>query len=114
MEDDPLVRESVVLALGGAYEVLTWPRSAGLPEAVAAHEPDALVLGVSPRDEASLTVYRALRADPRTGGLPILALVPAPWGGLFEPALERWGDARLSKTFDPAMLLDAVATLLGR
>ena len=114
VEDDALILEMVDFVLGRSYEVLGWTRGPGLVDLIASHLPDALILGVSGRDDDGWALYRALRSDARTEDLPVVLLADP---GAERPPEEvhvRPADARITRPFEPRELLSAVHGLLGR
>jgi DNA-binding response OmpR family regulator len=76
--------------------------------------PDLLVMNPALPGLDGLEVCRRLRADPRTGGLPILVLSVHQYAAEKEAARQAGADEYLGKPFEPAELLARVRALLAR
>lgn len=75
--------------------------------------PDLVLMDVQMPGMDGLTVVRALRADPATAGLKVLALTALAMKGDAERVLAAGCDAYLAKPFQYRELIDTVRRLLG-
>jgi signal transduction histidine kinase/CheY-like chemotaxis protein/PAS domain-containing protein len=113
VEDDGGVRDLVVETLREAghrtLEAATGAEAAALLEA----GPDLLILDLGLPDRPGQQVLADLRARPRTRDLPVLAISGS--ARVTPGELRAAGaDDFLTKPFSPAVLMDAVARLLGQ
>jgi signal transduction histidine kinase/PAS domain-containing protein/ActR/RegA family two-component response regulator len=113
VEDDRDIRELVVETLRGVgyrtLEAATGTEAAALLGA----GPDLLILDLGLPDRPGQQVLADLRGRPGTGTLPVLVIS----GSADATAAElraAGADEFLTKPFSPAVLMDAVARLLGR
>ncbi len=115
IDDEELIREvaEVSLAQVGGWEVLTASSGEeGLGKAVA-EQPDAILLDVMmPGLDGPSTLAR-LQADPATASIPVVFLTAK----VRRSEQQRWTDLGaagvLVKPFDPMLLADQVAEMLG-
>jgi CheY-like chemotaxis protein len=115
IDDEELIREvaEVSLAKVGGWEVLTASSGEeGLGKAVA-EQPDAILLDVMmPGLDGPSTLAR-LQADPATASIPVVFLTAK----VRRSEQQRWTDLGaagvLVKPFDPMLLADQVAEMLG-
>ena len=115
IDDEELIREvaEVSLAQVGGWEVLTASSGEeGLGKAVA-EQPDAILLDVMmPGLDGPSTLAR-LQADPATASIPVVFLTAK----VRQSEQQRWTDLGaagvLVKPFDPMLLADQVAEMLG-
>ena len=115
VDDEELIREvaEVALAKVGGWEVLTASSGEeGLGKAVA-ERPDAILLDVMmPGLDGPGTLAR-LQADPATASIPVVFLTAK----VRQSEQQRWIDLGaagvLVKPFDPMLLADQVAEMLG-
>lgn len=114
VDDDPDVRELVVLSLSGAgwlvdaaadgREALLWCRE---------HEVDAVVLDLEMPELDGRGTLTALRADARTSGLPVVFLTAATDPALRAELIALGAEEVLAKPFDPLALPDRIADAVG-
>ena len=114
-DDDPHIREVVVFALerAGHRAVVARTGDEALTMAVTS-APDLVVLDVGMPGRDGLDVCRALRADERTAGLPVLFLSARDEEIDRVLGLEMGGDDYVTKPFSPRELTARVAAILRR
>ncbi len=74
--------------------------------------PDVILMDIQLPGVDGLTLTRRLKADPRTGPIPIIALTAQAMAGDAERARAAGCDGYISKPFQPQALLNAVLQLL--
>ncbi len=75
VEDNPTNMKLMVQALGvDGYTVLTSENGDGLVEQVAAQPVDLVLMDIQLTNRSGVDLLRDLRADPRTAGVPVLAV----------------------------------------
>ena len=115
VDDEELIREvaEVALAKVGGWEVLTASSGEeGLGKAVA-ERPDAILLDAMMPGLDGLGTLARLQADPATASIPVVFLTAK----VRQSEQQRWIDLGaagvLVKPFDPMLLADQVAEVLG-
>ena len=115
VDDEELIREvaEVALAKVGGWEVLTASSGEeGLSKAVA-ERPDAILLDLMMPGLDGLGTLARLQADPATASIPVVFLTAK----VRQSEQQRWIDLGaagvLVKPFDPMLLADQVAEVLG-
>jgi CheY-like chemotaxis protein len=115
VDDEELIREvaEVALAKVGGWEVLTASSGEeGLGKAVA-ERPDAILLDLMMPGLDGLGTLARLQADPATASIPVVFLTAK----VRQSEQQRWIDLGaagvLVKPFDPMLLADQVAEVLG-
>lgn len=75
VEDDPIMQNLLRDALtAGGYEFRLSKNGAGALPAAVLEKPDLILLDVNLPDMTGIEVCRVLKADPRTGHIPVLML----------------------------------------
>jgi two-component system, cell cycle response regulator DivK len=113
VEDHPpnLKLAQLVLEKGG-HGVLTASDGQQGIELARSHRPDLIVMDVMMPGMDGLAATRALKADPATAHIKVLALTALAMKGDEQRILEAGCDAYLSKPFEYKALLEAVTNLL--
>ena len=115
IDDDPCFRELLARLLAVEFDVrLAFDGESAL-SVLASDVPDVVLLDVVlPRTTGS-QVLEALRADPRTSGLPVVAFSAGPLGGAVAEAFLRRGgvDCLVDKLSPPRVFLDATRRAAG-
>lgn len=115
IDDDDMIREVAQMSLEavGGYEVLCAGSGAAGLALASAWQPDAILLDVMMPEMDGPTTLAALRAEPRTAGLPVVFLT-AKQQTHDRRSLAGLGAAGvLGKPFDPLTLGDDLGALLG-
>lgn len=114
VDDDDDLREitSLAVELSGSCDVVATDRGAKAIELAAARRPDVILLDVMMPEMDGIETARALWADERTRGIPVVLLTAK------VQVLETWRDVpgvvgALSKPFDPFGLVPQVDRILG-
>lgn len=85
--------------------------ASGIVDAAVTHRPDLIVLPIEPQQTPLAEICRHLHNDPRTRGIPVVAIVP---GSADSGALHSAGCRKvLSDDASPAELAEAITSLLG-
>jgi len=113
-DDDPDIRQLVVLAVIRADGVVTAEAASGgaALDAIRRTRPDLAVLDVSMPEMSGLEVCRALRADPATSGITIMILSAAVHPAAIEDGLAAGADAYVQKPFSPKKLAAQIRQML--
>ncbi len=114
IEDDPIMQKLLrdTLAAGG-YEFRLSKDGAGALPAAAAEKPDLILLDVNLPDMTGIEVCRALKADPRTGHIPVLMLTgEARAVETRVEGLDAGADDYMFKPVSPRVLLARIAALI--
>jgi DNA-binding response OmpR family regulator len=112
VDDDSLLREMLLIALGGRHDVVCLPTGDDLVAIARCYRPDLLILDVNLPGEDGFAVCEQVRAAAGLGPLPILFLTARRDDRTFLRALECGGTACLTKPFEVAALADRVEALL--
>jgi CheY-like chemotaxis protein len=115
VDDDDDIREvaQLSLELTAGWDVASAASGEEGLRAASASPPDAILLDVMMPGMDGPTTLRALRADPRTSGIPVV-LLTAKVQAADRRRLETLGaDGLLAKPFDPTALADQVSDVLG-
>ncbi|HEY7677842.1 MAG TPA: response regulator [Candidatus Methylomirabilis sp.] len=109
-EDDPALREALrdVLALAG-YAAITVSDGTQALAAARAEPPDLIILDHLMPGLDGLSVLRALQADPRLRGIPVILLTGAAYDLSPQPGVA----AIVDKPFQMVPLQDTVRSLLA-
>lgn len=112
-EDDPDIRSIVqdILEANSFKTVIAMDGKQAL-ELVQKEKPDLLVLDLSMPGVDGWQVAQALRKDPSTKTLPLLALTAHTMAGDCERAIKAGCDSFLAKPFNPDALLAEIKRLL--
>ncbi|ESW59836.1 MAG: chemotaxis protein CheY [Rhodobacter sp. CACIA14H1] len=115
IEDEPNIAEAIRFLLGReGLTVSSMSDGTGAAEAVRAQKPDLVILDLMLPGCSGLDVVEAIRANPETGGTPVLMLT-AKGAGRDREAAERAGvDRFMTKPFSNADMLAQVRELVGR
>ncbi|MEW5720203.1 MAG: response regulator [Chloroflexota bacterium] len=114
-DDDPFIRRLVAFTLTKfGYEVLEACDGAAALNLVRDVRPDLVVLDVLMPEMDGLEVTRALVQDPTTSNIPILILSANAQRSDIEAGLESGASAYVTKPFEPKVLGERVAELLGK
>jgi CheY-like chemotaxis protein len=113
-DDDIDIRELVALILGDVgYDTTTAASGREALELCLAHPPALALLDVSmPGELNGLQVVEALRANPRTAGVPILLLTALAQEDDVARGLRTGADGYIVKPFDPEELIERIASLV--
>jgi DNA-binding response OmpR family regulator len=113
VDDDPVIVQllKVNFEMEG-YDVLTASDGERGVERALHEKPDVVVLDVMMPRVDGLEAARRLRANPETGGLPIMLLSAKAQASDIR-AGEAVADAYVTKPFDPLELLERVAKLIA-
>lgn len=113
-DDDPDIRQLVVLAVTRAGGVVTAEASTGgaALDAIRRTRPALAVLDVSMPEMSGLEVCRALRADPSTSGIAIMILSAAVHPAAIEDGLAAGADSYVQKPFSPKKLATQIREML--
>ncbi|MGH8973903.1 MAG: response regulator transcription factor [Acidimicrobiia bacterium] len=114
-DDDPDIRELVAFKLGqaGHRVVAVADGEAALAEA-RAETPDLVLLDVMMPRRTGMEVCRELRADPRTGSVPVILLTAKAQEADIEQGFAAGADDYIVKPFSPRELVSRVTTALNR
>lgn len=116
IDDDDDIREvaQVSLEMEGEWEVLS-ARSGGegLVEAET-EQPDAILLDVMMPDMDGPTTFRHLQANPALRHIPVILLTAKVQASDRRRFADLGVQGVLAKPFDPLLLADQIATVLGR
>ncbi len=114
-DDDPDIRELVAFKLGqaGHRVVAVADGEAALAEA-RAETPDLELLDVMMPRRTGMEVCRELRADPRTGSVPVILLTAKAQEADIEQGFAAGADDYIVKPFSPRELVSRVTTALYR
>ncbi|HET7461217.1 MAG TPA: response regulator [Longimicrobium sp.] len=110
--DDCRAIYTTILRHGGFAVTVAACADAGLAEARRT-PPELVVLSVTPPGDEALRVVRAFRAEPATGGVPLLALSTVPSAHERERLLADGLTAYLAKPCTPLELLAEVRRILA-
>jgi CheY-like chemotaxis protein len=115
VDDEDDIREvaQVSLEMMRGWEVSTASSGAEALEVVARDAPDAVLLDVMMPEMDGPTLVRHLRSNPRTAALPVVMLTAKVQGSDQRMLSELEVAGVLAKPFDPTLLADEVARLLG-
>jgi DNA-binding response OmpR family regulator len=113
-DDDVDIRELVAMILGDVgYDTTTAATGREALEQCLAHPPALALLDVSmPGELNGLQVVEALRADPRTAGVPILLLTALAQEDDVARGLGTGADGYVVKPFDPEELIERIMALV--
>ncbi len=114
-EDDADILELIAHRLATAgYDVVTVPDGEQALRVARERWPDLAVLDVTMPKLTGCEVTRALRADNRTSGMPVILLTARVQESDVAAGLDAGADDYLRKPFSAAELRDRVAELLAR
>jgi DNA-binding response OmpR family regulator len=113
-DDDPDIRQLVVLAVTRAGGVVTAEVSSGRAalDAIRRTMPELAVLDVSMPEMSGLEVCRVLRADPATSAISIMILSAAVHPVAVQDGLSAGADAYVQKPFSPKKLSAQIRAML--
>ena len=75
--------------------------------------PDLIILDVMMPGQGGVETCRALKADPRTSGIPVILLTALAGRDDRDAGREAGSDAYITKPFSPQKVIDTVQDLLG-
>jgi len=110
-DDERTIQRAMLTHLG--YAVREAADGAAAIAAATADPPDLVVLDVAMPRMDGFAVCRALRADPRTAGIPVLFFTASVVGDMEGPAREAGGQGVLEKPVDPRRVAAEVGRILG-
>jgi DNA-binding response OmpR family regulator len=114
VDDDPVIQNLLALNFEmEGYSVATASDGAEALDSIAARRPDVVVLDVMMPKVDGIEVVRRMKADATTAAVPVLLLSARAQAKDVSEGLEAGADAYMTKPFDPADLLDRVASLLN-
>ncbi|HVY02594.1 MAG TPA: response regulator [Caulobacterales bacterium] len=114
-EDNPDNREMLARRLQRRGFTVDCAEAGALAGAAATRQrPDLILMDVSMPVRSGLEATRALRAQPQTADLKIIALTAHAMASAREECMEAGCDAFATKPVDFASLLDTIATVTGR
>lgn len=115
VEECPQVQDMARQTLQRDYELISLSDGQELMDAVAAYNPDLIVLGsaLPTRRFDGRQLYKQLRAQARCQDIPVIFLSPASADAAFMKALVMHGDAYLIKPFGQKSLWDAATRLIA-
>jgi len=96
------------------FEVVSATTGAQALEALAGGPVDVIALDIRLPDVDGLALARRLKADPRTSGIPIVAITALAMRGDEERALAAGCDLYITKPIDTRTLGDTVRALVAR
>jgi CheY-like chemotaxis protein len=113
-DDDVDIRELVAMILGDVgYDTTTAASGREALDACLASPPALALLDVSmPGELNGLQVVEAMRADPRTAGVPILLLTALAQEDDVARGLRTGADGYIVKPFDPEQLIEQIGALV--
>jgi CheY-like chemotaxis protein len=115
VEDEPAALRGFAQYLTAAgYDVLEAATGNAALTAVAVTPPDVVVLDLGLPDVDGWEVARQIKADPRTAGIPIIALTGSDLPHEVISAMRAGCDRHLAKPCVPAELREAIERSLGR
>ncbi|HET7043810.1 MAG TPA: response regulator [Gaiellaceae bacterium] len=112
-DDEPVLRELVVVALGGGYRVCEAGTVEEALAAIAAEPPDAVVLDLMVPGGGGIVVLRDLRRSSELHDVPVVVVSAWSDEAHREEAELAGADVFLAKPFDPGELEQRVAGLVG-
>ncbi|HVM66962.1 MAG TPA: response regulator [Acidimicrobiales bacterium] len=113
VDDDPVIQNLLALNFEmEGYSVATANDGAEALDSIAARPPDVVVLDVMMPKVDGIEVVRRMKADATTAAVPVLLLSARAQAKDVTAGLEAGADAYMTKPFDPADLLERVASLL--
>lgn len=110
-EDERTIQRAMLTHLG--YDVREAGDGASALAAASAAPPDLILLDVAMPRMDGLSVCRALRADPRTAGVPVLFFTASVIGDLDQMAAEAGAQGVLVKPVNPRQVAGEVGRILG-
>lgn len=115
IEDEPNIAEAIRFLLHReGMQVSSLGEGTGAAAAVEAERPDLVILDLMLPGCSGLEILEAIRANPETGGTPVLMLT-AKGQGRDREAAERAGvDRFMTKPFSNAEMIASVRALVGR
>lgn len=114
VDDSPHVLKLVQVNLESeGYEICTASDGSEALDAVARERPDAIVCDLMMPVTDGYTFLRMLRTDPATSKIPFVVLSAKTMPDDIRQALEMGADRYITKPFDPAELVEAVAELVS-
>ena len=112
-DDEDLVRELVVSALGDRYRVFEASDGGEALEQARLVRPDLILLDMMMPEKSGLDVLAELRCDPELAGTPVIMLTGRTQAFDREAISTAGADMYLSKPFSLAELEITIETLLG-
>lgn len=115
IDDEADIREIAKMSLRLTKQWEAWTASSG-EEGVAiatAQQPDAILLDVIMPDVDGLTTLKHLKANPTTQSIPVIMLTATANVVAQRQYTELGAKAVLIKPFDPGVLGNQIATILG-
>lgn len=114
-EDDPDVADLIAFRLGmDGHQVTLVSDARSALDACRRQRPDVVILDiVMPGPIDGLDALRAIRADPRLAGLPVIVLTAHAFRDDVAAGLRAGADVYLTKPFSPRDLSAHVASLLA-
>lgn len=114
VEDNPANRKLAVLVLEtGGHEVLRTDNARDAMDMARAHLPDLVLMDIQLPGVSGLEAARALKQDPSTAGIRIVALTALAMTGDAQGILAAGCDAYLAKPYRRVELLDLVGRVLA-
>ena len=115
VDDQPIIRRLLCMALGNDYEVLEAQDGLGALESIRLHHPKVVLLDVMmPGALDGLQVLDAIKGDPQTRDICVALVSARGQTADSEDAYRRGADAYFVKPFSPQQLLAWVRSKLPR
>ncbi len=112
VDDEPPLRELMVVALGGAFECDEAPDGEEALRLLRADTPDLVLLDVMLPGLSGLDVLREMRADDELRDVPVVVVSAWQTPEDIERAVECGADRFLTKPFSPEALISVVSDLV--
>ena len=115
VDDEDSVREvaQTSLEIMAGWDVVAVSSGKEALEKAASEQPDAILLDVMMPEMDGPTTYKQLQLNPQTSGIPVVLLTAKVQSADRERFAELGVAGVISKPFDPAILHERVAELLG-
>jgi DNA-binding response OmpR family regulator len=115
IEDEPHIAEAIrfILTRDG-WTVSSHDEGNGALSAVAATQPDVVILDVMLPGRSGIDILRDLRAEPATADLPVLMLTARGQGRDRDLATEAGASRFIAKPFANAEILASLRAMLGQ
>jgi CheY-like chemotaxis protein len=110
-EDERTIQSAMLTHLG--YQVREAESGEAALASAAEAPPDLVLLDIAMPRMDGFSVCRALRADPRTAGVPVLFFTASVVGDLAAMASEAGAQGILAKPVDPRMVAQELRRILG-
>ena len=109
VEDEPDIMRVITHALTGAgYQVIPAYGGEDAIRKAKAHKPDLVLTDLSMPKVSGVEVIQAIKEDPETWDIPVVAVTAHMWGGLAQSAGQVGCDGYIAKPFSAKQLLQEV------